>query len=107
MEGLRMLLWVASGLFAALTAFAALVQMRDSRFTAPCLLILAGCFALGVAVYGSLGGYDNMWTAALTGSLAISAGAMWNGRRNGNFHIKHHIFRWVLCALFVAGYAFL
>ncbi len=107
MDGPRMLLWVTSGLFAALTAFAALVQMRDSRFTAPCLLILAGCFALGVAVYGSLGGYDNMWTAALTGSLAISAGAMWNGRRNGNFHIKHHIFRWVLCALFVAGYAFL
>ena len=107
MEGLKTLLWVASGLFAALTAFAALVQMRDSRFTAPCLLILAGCFALGVAVYGSLGGRDGMWTAALTGSLAISAGAMWNGRRNGNFHIRHHVFRWVLCALFVAGYAFL
>ncbi len=107
MEGLRTLLWVVSGLFAALTAFAALVQMRDSRFTAPCLLILAGCFALGVAVYGGISGHEGMWTAALTGSLAISAGAMWNGRRNNNFHIKHHIFRWVLCALFVAGYAFL
>ena len=107
MEGLRTLLWVASGLFAALTAYAALVQMRDPKYTSPCLLILAGCFALGVAVYGSLGGQDDMWQAALTGSLAISAGAMWNGRRNGNFHIRHHIFRWVLCALFVAGYAFL
>ena len=107
MDGPRMLLWVASSLFAALTAFAALVQMRDSRFTAPCLLILAGCFALGVAVYGGVGGRDGMWTAALTGSLAISAGAMWNGRRNDNFHIRHHVFRWVLCALFVVGYAFL
>ena len=107
MGGLRTLLWVVSGLFAAVTAYAALVQMRDPRFSAPCLLILAGCFALGVAVYGGVNGYDGMWSAALTGSLAISAGAMWNGRRNGNFHVKHHIFRWVLCALFVLGYAFL
>ena len=107
MESLRTLLWVVSGLFAALTAYASLVQIRDPKYRSPCLLILAGCFALGFAVYVAIAGNAGAWIAALIGGAAICAGAAWNGKRCGNLQLKYHAFRLVMCALFVLGYAFL
>ena len=100
------LLWLVSVLFAALCMYGAACQLRNPLFRTPCWVMIGGGFVLMVAVAESLNGRSWDWPLAMAGCAAICIAAAWNGKRNGNLHLKHHVVRILFCGLLVAGYIF-
>ena len=105
----RSFLWAVSALFGGLSTYAAYVQMRDLHYRTPCALMIAGGVALLCAVFSDMGDRDaaEVMISAACGCVMICAAAMWNGKRSGNFHIRHHIIRIVLCVFILAGFFYL
>lgn len=106
---LQVILWVIAGAFGLLTTVAALGEIRKKvqrNFAPFTLMSVGGVGLLGAVVDGVSGGaYD--WLLALIACGMVCAGAVWNGRSRGDFHLSHHVVRMGLSLVLVAGFALL
>lgn len=104
---MRIILCIIGAAFGALSMAAALSRIKAKEKELSHVIMSAGSvFLIGSVVFNLLKlGID--WIAALIGTAMICIAAVWNGKRNGNFHIQHHIIRIVLSSVLVIGFIFL
>ena len=99
--------WSICVLFGLLCMYAAACQLNVPRHKYPCLLMIAGGFALVCAVAAAKNGMWWDWLVALGGCAAICAAAIWNGLADGIVHWKHHLVRIIICCFLVEGFLLL
>lgn len=87
-------------LYAVLSMLAALTQIKKAARKDTSIMMLAGGLLLVIATV--LKNAD--WIAAIIGGLLICIAAFLNGKRSGNFHISHHIIRFIITVLLVIGF---
>ncbi len=104
---MRILLCIISVAFGALSMAAALSRIKaKERELSHIIMSVGSLFLIGAVIFNILNlGID--WIAALIGVAMICIAAFWNGKRNGNFHIQHHIIRIALSFVLVIGFIFL
>lgn len=104
---MRILLCVISVAFGALSMTAALSRIKAKEGELSHVIMTVGSiFLIAAVVFNILKlGFD--WILALIGTAMICIAAVWNGKRNGNFHIQHHIIRIALSSVLVIGFIFL
>lgn len=103
---MKILLTAVSVLYAALSAFAALSQLKAERRGSHVLMAAGGLVLIAAAVCCLLGRRGDVLAAA-SGCAMICAAAIWNGRQSGNFHIRHHVVRLILSLALTVGFLFL
>lgn len=87
-----------------MTAALSRIKAKESELS-HVIMSIGSLFLIGAVIFNILKlGFD--WIAALIGAAMICFAAVWNGKRNGNFHIQHHIIRLALSSVLVAGFAF-
>ena len=101
---MRYLLYIVTALYALLSVLAAGTQFRtaDKKDT-PALMILGGLLLL-LAVVAEVMALFEGWPIVILGGVLICLAAFLNGRRSGNFHLKHHVIRLGVTLLLVLGY---
>lgn len=101
---MKIILCIISAAFGALSMTAALSRIKAKEGELSHVIMSVGSgFLIGAVILNILKfGID--WIAALIGVVMICIAAVWNGKRNGNFHIQHHIIRIALSAVLVAGF---
>ncbi len=104
---LQILLWVVCGGFAVLTGVAAVSQLRSGTRRGAALAMLAGAALLIAAVICGIFGLSFDWLLAAAGSVLIFCSAFYNGKKGGEFHLRHHVIRLGLCLVFVIGFCLL
>lgn len=104
---MRIVLCVVSAVYAALSAAAALAQMKKEKAAPSYLLMAAGGIGLIAAVVCCLARLKCDWVIALAGATLICAAAVWNGKRGGSFHWQHHAIRAALSAALLVGFILL
>lgn len=102
---MRIILCILSLAFGALSMTAALSRIKAKEGELSHVIMSAGSVFLMGAVLFNILKFGIDWITALIGVVMICVAAVWNGKRNGNFHIQHHIIRIVLSAVLVAGFA--
>lgn len=107
---MRYVLYVAVVLYALLCILAAVIQMRTGKNKDTSAMMLSGGAVLIVSVISH--GLHNIgqayaWGSAALGGILICIAAFLNGKRSGTLHMSHHIVRFVITVLFVAGFIFL
>lgn len=102
---MRILLCVISLAFGALSMTAALSRIKAKEGELSHVTMAVGSiFLIGSVIFNILNfGID--WIVALIGTAMICIAAVWNGKRNGNFHIQHHVIRIALSFVLVIGFA--
>ena len=93
-------------LFGFLSLYAALIQVNEPRFRAPCWTMVVGSAVLLGGVFGRLYNWPYDWAAVLAGGAVVCAAAFWNGRRAGALHPLHHVIRISFCVLLTLGFYF-
>lgn len=104
---MRIILCIVSVLFGGLSMIAAFHQMRGKQKPVSAILMIAGSLLLLAAVLCNILGRRIDWVIALLGCIAICAAAIWNGKKSGQLHIRHHIIRIALSMLLIIGFAVL
>lgn len=105
MPNLHYVFYALGALYGVLSLLAATSQLKELRGQeqankdAPVLMILGG-----VSLALSFSGWWGV-VMALVGCVLVSTAAVLNGKRSGDFHIKHHIVRAVLGVSIVLGLA--
>lgn len=94
-------------LFACLSAFAALSRLRAEERCGSHILMLLGAFLLTAAAVCLLLGWQGKVLNAVLGCALICTAAVWNGKKSGNFHIRHHLVRLALSLILIAGFVLL
>lgn len=103
----QIVLSAACGGFALLTGIAAVSQLRSGVRRESALPMLAGAALLiAAAVCGILSTWFD-WLLAVAGSVMIFCAAFYNGRKSGEFHLRHHVIRLGMCMAFVIGFILL
>lgn len=104
---MRIILCVISVAFGALSMTAALSRIRARESELSHIIMSVGSiFLIGAVIFNILNlGID--WIVALIGTAMICIAAVWNGKRNGNFHMQHHVIRIALSSVLVVGFIFL
>ena len=101
---MRILLCVISVAFGALSMTAALSRIKAKEGEISHVIMSAGSIFLIAAVIFNILNLGAEWIVALIGAAMICIAAVWNGKRNGNFHIQHHIIRIALSSVLVVGF---
>lgn len=103
---MRILLCIVSAAFGALSMTAALSRIKAKESELSHVIMSVGSiFLIGAVIFNILNlGVD--WIAALIGAAMICYAAVRNGKRNGNFHIQHHVIRIALSSVLVVGFVF-
>lgn len=104
---MKILLCILSVAFGGLSMFASISQIKTERKLIPGMIMTIGSAVLIAAVICSIIDLQIDYVVALFGCAAICASAIWNGKKNGNFHIQHHIIRILLSIILIVGLAFL
>ena len=104
---MRILLCIISVAFGALSMTAALSRIKAKEGELSHILMSVGSLFLITSVIFNILNLDFDWIVALIGTAMICIAAVWNGKRNGNFHIQHHIIRIILSSVLVIGFFFL
>lgn len=104
---MKIVLAVVSILFAALSAFAALSQLNRDEHRGSHLLMALGALLLAVAALGLLLDWQGRVLNASLGCAMICAAALWNGKKRGTLHPRHHVVRIALSLALVAGFLLL
>ena len=97
---MRYLLYGITFLYAALSMLAAIVQIKTSRQKDTPIMMLCGGLLLIAAVFFK----HTNWMIALVGGALICIAAFLNGKRSENFHVSHHIIRFIITLLLVIGF---
>lgn len=104
---MKYVLYVITALYAILSAFAAIVQMKTAKQKSTSLMMLGGGLILIITVILHILNLRYNWIAAVVGGILICAAAFINGKKSGNFHITHHIIRFIITLLLIIGYIML
>lgn len=104
---MQYVLYAVTALYAALCAIAAVSQLKNAKERdTPASMLLGSAVLLGAILMQELsGGWG--WLFVIAGGIMISLAALQNGRRSGNFHLRHHVIRGVFTLLLVLGYILL
>lgn len=94
-------------LFGGLSLLAALSQLRTGKPPGSHIAMAVGGLLLIIASVCLLTGWQGRVLNAALGCALICAAAVWNGKRSGNLHIQHHIIRFALSLVLVAGFILL
>lgn len=87
-------------LYAVLSMFAAATQLKTATRKDTSVMMFCGGLILIIATV-----FKNAdWIAAIIGGMLICIAAFLNGKRSGNFHISHHIIRFIITLLLVIGF---
>ena len=102
---MRIILCIISAAFGVLSMIAALSRIKAKEGELSHVIMSVGSiFLIGAVIFNILNlGID--WIVALIGTAMICIAAVWNGKRNGNFHIQHHVIRIALSSVLVIGFA--
>lgn len=104
---LQIVLFAACGVFSVLTGVAAVSQLRSGvRREAALTMAVGAALLLAAAVCGAFSLWFD-WLLAVAGSVLIFCSAFYNGRKSGEFHLRHHVVRFAICLAFAAGFALL
>lgn len=103
----QIVLCAVCGGFALFTGIAGASQLRNGIRREASLAILAGAALLIAAVVCNLFSVTFEWILAVAGSVLIFCSAFYNGKKGGQFHLRHHVIRLALCLVFVVGFALL
>lgn len=104
---LQIVLAVICGGFALLTGVAGASQLCKGVRREASLAMLAGAALLIAAVVCNLLSVTFDWLLAVAGSVLVFCSAFYNGRKSGEFHLRHHLIRFAICMVFVVGFALL
>lgn len=97
---MRYIICCITVLYAVLSVIAAVSQIKTATHKDTSIMMLGGGLLLVIAII--LKNAD--WIAAIIGGLLICIAAFLNGKRSGNFHISHHIIRFIITLLLVIGF---
>lgn len=87
-------------LYAVLSMFAAITQIKTATHKDTSIIMLCGGLLLVIATV-----FKNAdWIIVIIGGMLICIAAFLNGKRSGNFHISHHIIRFIITLLLVIGF---
>ena len=101
---MKYLLYAVTILYALLSILAAGTQFKTAdRKDAPVLMILGSILLLLTVAVEIMVLFDG-WPIAILGGALICTAALLNGRRSGNFHLKHHVIRLGITLLLILGY---
>ena len=101
---MKYLLYGVTILYALLSMVAAGTQLRTAdKKAAPAFMIL-GSILLLLTVGIEIAALPEGWAIALLGGGLIGIAAFLNGRRSGNFHLKHHVIRLGVTIVLILGY---
>lgn len=91
-------------LYALLSMLAASTQLKRAEKKDTSLMMLSGgVLLLGAAVLQlTIVSFD--WAVAILGGILISAAAFMNGKRDGNFHVSHHVVRGCITLALIIGF---
>lgn len=95
--------YAITALYAILSSIAALIQMKTSKEKTTSLIMLIGGVILIAAIFLHILKTPYSWIMAIAGGLEICAAAFINGKKSGSFHAVHHVIRFIITALLVAG----
>ncbi len=100
-------LYIVTALYAILCVIAAVSQLKHTkeREAPACMLCGSALLLAAILLQVLLGSWG--WLSAIAGGILIFLAAFQNGRRSGNFHIRHHIIRGIFTALLILGYLLL
>ena len=93
-----------AALYALLSLFAAIVQLKTAKAKDAPLLMMGGGLLMLVAVVLQLVSVSFSWVVLLSGGLLISVAALLNGKRSGTLHASHHIIRACLTLALTVGF---
>lgn len=99
------IVYVFTCLYALLSVFAAIVQIRNTKAKVTSFIMIGGGIILIAAVFLHIFLVPFNWIFTLTGCLLISLAAFINGKK-GELHIVHHIIRLIIAALLTLGFVF-
>ena len=91
---MKYVLYAVTALYAGLTFFAAFSQLKKAEKKTSYAAMAAGALILIAAI-----GLHLI-------SIPFTA-AIYNGKKGGNFHITHHIIRFAVTLLLIAGFIFI
>lgn len=97
---MRYIICAITVLYAVLCMLAAVTQIKTSTHKDTSIMMLSGGLLLVIATISK----NADWILVITGGLLICIAAFLNGKRNGNFHIHHHIIRFIITLLLVIGF---
>lgn len=104
---MKYVLYSVTLLYAGLTFFAAFSQLKKAEQKTPYAVMAAGGLILIAAIGLHLISIPFNWFAAVLGGVLICTAAIYNGKKSGNFHITHHIIRFSVTLLLIAGFIFI
>lgn len=87
-------------LYAALSMFAAVIQLKTAVHKDTSIMMLCGGLLLVIATVFTKAD----WIIVIIGGMLICITAFLYGKRSGNLHISHHIIRFILTLLLVVGF---
>lgn len=96
-------LYVITALYAILSIFASIVQMKNTKEKGTSFIMLGGGIILIITVILHIFFVPFNWLGAVIGGLLICAAAFINGKRT-DFHIAHHIIRFIVTVLLTVGF---
>lgn len=102
---MRYVVYVFTVLYAVLSVFAAIVQIKTIKAKVTPFIMIAGGIILIGAVFLHIFFIPFNWAVTLTGCLLISLAAFINGKK-GELHIVHHIIRLAVAVLLTLGFIF-
>lgn len=104
---MRYVLYIITALYGVLSFIAAFSQLKKTERKNSYAVMAAGALILIAAIGLHLISIPFNWAAALVGGALICGCAIYNGKKSGNFHIIHHIIRFGISALIIAGFILL
>lgn len=104
---MQYVLYILTALYAVLCVIAAVSQLKSTvKRDTPAMMLLGSVILLAAILFQILWGAWG-WLFVIAGGILIFLAAFQNGRRGGNFHMRHHIIRGVFTALLVLGFLLL
>lgn len=100
---MKIALCMIAGVVVCLHAYAAIMQMRTNRNNANNVLMIIGVVLAIIGIALCLANIGIDWLISLVGFAFIIFSAIQNGRKNQNFHIRHHIIRFSVFTILTIG----
>lgn len=104
---MQYLLCAVASVYGVLSVIAACMQIKTVQKKDAPIAMLAGGALMLAASAAQIAGFPLDLCFSLLGGIGISLAAWCNGKRSGNFHLSHHVIRFFLTVLLVAGFALL
>ncbi|MBE5801573.1 MAG: hypothetical protein E7319_04725 [Clostridiales bacterium] len=94
-------------LYALLCVLASASKFRQWKAQPSMISMFTGGVVLAQALVLKTSGFSRSWILALAALIMIAAAAWRNGALQGKVHLSHHLIRWALSLLILAGFVFL